>query len=259
MNYDFVVTKIERVALIGKEEYPDKHISFSPSLKCNELIFRFNGEATILFDDLILKSQKNSIRFLPKGEASKYELFHNPGDCILIDFQTDKPVSQKALVINMPKNESIGQLFQKIFTCWINKKKDYYFRCLSILYLILAEMQMENFTLLSHQKKIQPAIDEIHKHFLDKNLTTSKLADICGISETYFKRLFKEKYNISPRKYIIKSKIEYACSLLLLKQYSIKQISELCNYSDIYFFSRQFKEYIGISPTDFINKYISSK
>lgn len=39
----------------------------------------------------------------------------------------------------------------------------------------------------------------------------------------------------------------------------VTQIAELCNYSNIHFFSRQFKECMGITPTQFMKKYISSK
>lgn len=259
MNLDFVVTKIERIALVGKEIYPEPHISFHPFLPCNELIFHFSGEATVLFDELILKTRRNTIRFLPKGAVSKYEVFHKSGDCILIDFQTDKPISQKAFVLDMPKNESIGALFKKIFARWATDKEKNYFECFSLLYKILDEINKENFNLTLHQKIIQPAINAINTDFLNDELTVPMLASMCEISETYFKKLFKERYNISPKKYIIQLKINHACELLQLKKYSIKQVAELCNYPDIYYFSKQFKDYMGITPTQFVKKYQSSK
>ena len=259
MNYDFIVTKIERVALIGKQEYPDSKISFDPCMKCNELIFRFSGEETVLFGQEVLKGKKNAIRFLPKGTASKYEVFHEPGDCILIDFQSDKIVSEKAFAFDIPNGEYIGQLFQKIFSCWAVKKEGYYYESLSLLYKILALMQRTHFALTPHQKIIKPAIDYMYEHFLDENLTVSNLASLCKISESYFKRLFKELYNTSPKQYIIRLKIEKACHLLQLNEYSIAEVAELCNYSSIHFFCRQFKEAMGITPSDFKKKYKSSK
>ena len=79
------------------------------------------------------------------------------------------------------------------------------------------------------------------------------------MGESYFQKLFKEIYGISPKKYIIQLKINHACDLLRLERYTVTQIAELCNFSDVYFFSRQFKEYMGITPTQFIKKYRSSK
>ena len=82
---------------------------------------------------------------------------------------------------------------------------------------------------------------------------------MCGMGESYFQKLFKEIHGISPKKYIIQLKINHACDLLRLERYTVTQIAELCNFSDIYFFSRQFKEYMGITPTQFMGKNRSSK
>ena len=73
------------------------------------------------------------------------------------------------------------------------------------------------------------------------------------------KWLADEKHGNVPKRYIIQMKINHACELLRLEMYSVSQIAKLSGFSDIYFFSRQFKEYVGISPTDFIKKYHSSK
>ena len=102
-------------------------------------------------------------------------------------------------------------------------------------------------------------MEMIHSEFLTRNFSLNELAAMCGMGESYFQKLFKEIYGISPKKYIIQLKINHACDLLRLERYTVKQIAELCNFSDIYFFSRQFKEYMGITPTQFIKKYQSSK
>lgn len=259
MKQNFVVTEIERVALVGKGEYPEQHISFSNNIWCNELTFRCSGQSTIFFDDMVLKTRENTIQFLPKGIVSEYEMYHEPGDYIIIDFHTDKPVSDKAFVIDYPQNESIGWLFQKIFACWANKESGYYFHCFSLLYRILAEIQQEQAVYMSHSRVIQPAVDAILNGYLDRELNVAGLAEMCGISEAYLHRLFMEKYNTSPKKYMIMMKINHACRLLQTNKYNINQVAEMCNYSDVYFFSKQFKEYLGMTPSQFIKKYKSSK
>ena len=88
---------------------------------------------------------------------------------------------------------------------------------------------------------------------------TSKLAALCDMSESYLKRLFKERYGIPPKKYLIQLKLNHACDLLRLDRYTVTEIAEMCHFSDIYFFSRQFKEHMGITPTQFVKKYKSAK
>ena len=44
MEQDFVITKIDRVILVGKEEYPDQKITFHGRLNSQELIFTFQDK-----------------------------------------------------------------------------------------------------------------------------------------------------------------------------------------------------------------------
>ena len=85
------------------------------------------------------------------------------------------------------------------------------------------------------------------------------LAERSGINPSYLKKLFIKKFGMPPSKYIINLKINYACDLLQSGLYRISQVAELCGYADLYFFSRQFKDYMGISPSAFIENYKSSK
>ena len=102
-------------------------------------------------------------------------------------------------------------------------------------------------------------MEVIHSEFLTRDLSLKELATMCNMGESYFQKLFKGIHGVSPKKYIIQLKINHACDLLRLERYTVTQIAELCNFSDVYFFSRQFKEYTRITPTQFIKKYKSSK
>ena len=260
MNENFVITEITRVVMVGKDEYSQQMISFGHTVKHNELIFHFSGHSTVFFDDLVLETSPNTIRFLPQGETKRYDVFrYERGECIDVCFHADRAISPKAFVLSVSQNEKIGTLFKRLFSTWVSKNDGYYFESVSILYHIFAEMQKDNTTSRHHLRKIAPAIEIIHNNFLTTDLTLGLLADACRMGESYFQKLFKEIYGISPKKYIIQMKINHACDLLRSEHYTISQISKLCNFSDVYFFSRQFKEYMGISPTMFLNKYRSSK
>ena len=146
-----------------------------------------------------------------------------------------------------------------MFSVWVSKKEGYYFESVSLLYRIFAEMQKDTSVPKSHKSKIAPAMEIIHSEFLTRDFSIGELAAMCGMGECYFQKLFKKIYGVSPKRYVIQLKINHACDLLRLERYTVTQIAELCNFSDIYFFSRQFKEYMGITPTEFIKKYRSSK
>jgi len=260
MEKDFIITKISRIIMVGKEEYPERRTAFGTHLNSNELIYHISGDVTVYFDDLILETYPGAVRFLPRSDVSRYEVDrHKPGDCIDVFFQTDRPVAAGAFVADGSDNERLGRLFQRIFTAWVAKDDGYYHECIALLYSIFSELERKSYVSSDHFQKIKPAVDMIHGCFLQKMPGTGELSTLCGISASYLKQLFKEKYGIPPKKYMIQLKINHACDLLRLERYTVTQIAELCNFSDVYFFSRQFKEYMGITPTQFAKKYRSSK
>ena len=146
-----------------------------------------------------------------------------------------------------------------MFAIWVSKNDGYYFECISLLYKIFAEMQKQNYIPQNQYNLIKPAIKYIEDNFLKGKISVPYLSDKCGISEVYLKKLFIKKFGIPPTKYTIQLKINHACDLLRSKQYSVSQVAELCGYDNVYYFSRQFKEYVGTSPSVFVEKYISSK
>lgn len=261
MNNKFSITDINRVILVGKDEYKEKVISFSKNSNCkNELIYHLSGKSIVVFNGKQLETTEDTIRFLPAGKINEYTVDRiERGECIDIFFDTNMPITDEAFVLKLKQSEKIKNLFKKIFAVWVAKGDGYYFECVSIIYKIFAELQKKNYIPENQFVAIKPAIDYIESHFLEKKITAEELTACCKISYPYIKKLFIKKFGIPPIKYSIQLKINYSCDLLKLELYTISQIAEICGYNDIYFFSRQFKEYMGLSPTDFINKYKSSK
>lgn len=149
----------------------------------------------------------------------------------------------------LPKK--IGQAFWSLHSV--------YFECISLLYKVFAMLQKQTYLPEKQYKKIKPAIDYINENFTNGKLSVGKLSAICGISESALKKLFIKKFGVPPVRYIIQLKINYSCDLLRSGLYSVSRVSQICGYGNVYFFSRQFKENMGISPSEFIKKYKSSK
>ena len=162
-------------------------------------------------------------------------------------------------MLDVAKRESIEPLFKKIFCAFVAKDEGYKFECISLLYKIFSELQKSSYIPENKFRLIKPALDIIEADFLTRDIHTGELARTSGISETYLKRLFGERFGVPPKKYIIQMKINHAAELLRLGRYSVTQISDMSGFSDSGFFSRQFKKYMGISPSDFVKRYKSSK
>ena len=259
MKKDIIIFGIDSIVMVGKEEYREKKSDFTGELENQELIYHFSGKATVYFNSQTLWTEENTIRYLPKGQTTKYVVDRiTKGECIDIRFSANVLLSDVAFV-TPAVNKKLSVLFKKIFSVWIKKEQGYYYKCISILYDILSKMQSKQYIPEKQFQYIKPAINYIENHFTDKNINPQKLESLCGISYSYIKKIFLLKYNTSPKKYVLLMKMNHACELLRYGKHSVSQIAEMCGYDDVYTFSHQFKIYIGVSPTNFVKKYKSSK
>ena len=98
---------------------------------------------------------------------------------------------------------------------------------------------------------INKALDYINKNY-NTNLSLDEVSLEVDVTPYYFSRLFKEEMNIGFVEYVAKLRIEKAKELLnsdLNK--SMKEICLEIGYTDPNYFSRQFKKYEGVSPTEY--------
>lgn len=76
------------------------------------------------------------------------------------------------------------------------------------------------------------------------------LAARAGLSPRYFSSKFKELIGESVQTYVIRSRIERAQHLLTHLGMNVTEVADALGYRDIFFFSRQFKQYTGKSPSE---------
>ncbi|MFC4099593.1 AraC family transcriptional regulator [Paenibacillus xanthanilyticus] len=70
------------------------------------------------------------------------------------------------------------------------------------------------------------------------------------LSPRYFSIKFKEIVGVSVQTYMIRTRIERAQHLLMHAGMNVTEVADALGYRDIFFFSRQFKQYTGKSPSE---------
>lgn len=100
---------------------------------------------------------------------------------------------------------------------------------------------------------VRRAINYLGKN-LSRKLTLNQLAKEIGYSPTYFTTLFKKETNYSPISYFSHLKIVKACELLDYTNMKVKEISFHLGYSDPYYFTKDFKKKMGLSPRNYRNR-----
>lgn len=90
----------------------------------------------------------------------------------------------------------------------------------------------------------------ISEHFTEK-ITLSDIADAVSLTPPYCCALAKKELGVSLYDLVIKERIHYAESLLLANEKSLREISDMCGFSDYGYFSKCFKRVTGQLPSHF--------
>ena len=97
---------------------------------------------------------------------------------------------------------------------------------------------------------IDEAIAIIHTEYAS-NLTATNLAERLNIDRSYFSIRFKKRIGVSPGKYLMDLRMRVAANLLAGGA-GVGVTAVSVGYADIYIFSKMFKRFYGMSPTQYI-------
>lgn len=96
--------------------------------------------------------------------------------------------------------------------------------------------------------------DNIHRP-----ITVGELTKLIGVSQAYLYKIFSGVFGISPKQYIIDSKLKVAKSMLKETDMTVTEIAYSIGYPDVLTFSRVFKSKEMISPQNYRTKHRLSK
>lgn len=132
---------------------------------------------------------------------------------------------------------------------------------------LLITMQSETQGFLPYQVNSnildQKDIFELLEKYLQENyrqkISSQELAAKFGFSSEYLGKIFKKYSGLTLSKYLTRLRMNEAKRLLVSHpNMEIQKIGELVGYTDSFYFSRAFKSYTGIQPSEYRNQAIEA-
>jgi AraC family transcriptional regulator, arabinose operon regulatory protein len=173
----------------------------------------------------------------------------------LPEYLNELEVSTQAPLVWMGEDLQLARLFNEVLQTLENGS--------SFLNLLQASHALAHLLAMSirhrHERtrdtsdvveKVAQAIIYMSEH-LDQPLRVSALAALANLSQAHFSVLFKQQTGCSPRDYLHLLRIHRACQLLRGSTLNVKEIASKLGYQDQFHFSRQFKAFQGLSPTEY--------
>ena len=102
---------------------------------------------------------------------------------------------------------------------------------------------------LTAESAFLPAIYYVAQHF-DMKIQNNEVAKLCAMSPFRFSRGFKEAFGIAFRDYVVRYRLRQAHTLLKNPNNTITDVAFAVGFSEVSYFSRIFKKYFGVSPSE---------
>jgi len=211
---------------------------------------RLDSQAIIKTKDAQVELSSGALSFMPA--RLDYERISKKDKFLVVDF-CSKDIDFGDIEYFYPENtEKYRVLFEKAHRIWSQKKTGYRYMAASVFREILAEAHKDT-TITELQKSgIYQSVKYIDDNMFKTDFNLSSAGNASYMSEVYFRRLFKKEFGISPKRYVINKRMEYAISLINSGYYPLKEIGFMCGYRDYKYFSVEFKKATGKSPSEYI-------
>lgn len=263
-NHDLIVYHY------GYEKCKAKH--FWTGVRDHYLIhYIISGKGTFIYNDKTYHLEQEQGFLICPNILSYYQADKDqPWEYCWIGFKGRKAkhyLSQLNLSVEQPifncqPNNSILFIVKKMIESKnITKGKDWVLTGLA--YHFLAEIiQNEKYFNHSQDTKnyseiyVKKAVDFIEKNY-SRKITVEDIADHVGINRKYLSSLFKELMHTSPQSFLINYRMNKACILLAQNLLSISHVAHSVGYDDPLLFSKMFKKYKGMAPSQYRKRLMS--
>lgn len=119
---------------------------------------------------------------------------------------------------------------------------------IKIMKQLVEKIQSQN------RKPIREALEYIEKHYME-TIRLEDIADAVNLNPAYFSTIFKKETGENFLDYVHLYRINIAKDMLRNHNRSIIDIAMSVGYNDAKYFSKVFKKYIGIKPSDYRKIY----
>lgn len=248
-----MIGKVSNVKIVSSFKNKSKAYNSITSRKTHGFIFKLAGFTEYTVDGKKLRAEAGDLIFLPKGAC--YEYFSNSSIYTSINFEADieDPDVEIYSLRDFPGAFSMLGGFSEIWN--FGNESDRY-KCLSDFYSLLSYISR-----IEHSKSeekecyrtIEPALKYLRAHIFDQDLKISELHHLCGVSDTYFRRLFSSKFNMTPQKYITRERLSRARLIIESGDFdNLSSVSQSIGFTDPLYFSKAFRKHYGFPPSELL-------
>ena len=175
-----------------------------------------------------------------------------PGHAVCLTFEGELP--DGTIAVDCRNYPVVRGLFRKLLMLKNMKNDRECYEVLSLLYRIFAFAETEKEAADGDSGiggTVRLIAERINEAYNETTCDPYGYAAQCGLKERRFRDHFKKIYGTTPTVYLTDIRLSAAANLLSDGGLGISDIAEMCGFSDVYYFSRLFKNHFGMSPAKY--------
>nr|WP_294895147.1 AraC family transcriptional regulator [uncultured Pedobacter sp.] len=262
-------TNIQRQDVYPPENHPSHHrFSWESGRILQEyaLVYIVNGSGKFESENIKAKLTEGSIFLLFPNEKHRYKPDEKTGWTEywigfsgkfiknIIDegfFTKEKPLYY------IGYNETLINLFNHIIEISKEEKSGYQ-QVISgaVMYILGLTYSNDKQKQLKEEDIVELTVSKARVMFRDKlfeEIDPKKIADELQVGYSWFRKIFKKYTGMAPGQYFIQLKIQKAKELLTDSKTPIKEIAYELKFESAYYFSKLFKQKVGLTPLQYRN------
>ncbi len=279
-NLDEVIV-IDKIITVHYFEFASNYVYTGERHDFWEFLYVDKGEVEVMADSKGYKLYQGDIVFHKPNEF--HSVWANgkiAPNIVVISFECTssgiKYFENKILKLSNSLKNLLGEIIKEAKNAFENKLSGYYSRLLKREHPIfgseqLIKIHLEEFLIkLAREDSLSISKDRISfttkermehdlvnsiieymKGSLDKNYSFEDICKTFSIGKTHLKIMFKAKTNYGVMAYFRMLKMEEAKKMIREGRYNFTEISELLGYESLHYFSRSFKKYTNMSPSEY--------
>ena len=209
-------------------------------------IVPLKGSIRFTYESGSIVSDSEHPVFIPKGLTYRNECLEDAVS-LVFNFHAQGESNTPA-VLSRISHQFAAEKYREIEKAQLQNTSENKMIIFSELYSLASKLFATAAPHSPADETVKKAVEYIRANYSQSALTVAQVARDCFVSETYLRKLFVKKMDITPFHYITKVRMHHARHLTR-EQFPVKEIAGLVGYADIYQFSRAYKKYFGCCPS----------
>ena len=199
-------------------------------------------------------AREGDILYLAAGAGYLMDVDEGEYSYVCVNFTFSSAETRLCVFASPEEGAGAEALFRRLLRVHASRREDRYFESMALLYQIYGTVC----TAVNREyvnRGARETVAEIKRHmehsFSDPTLGIASLAAGAGMSEVYFRTVFRSQYGASPMQHLMALRIGHSVELMRDPLLSLSECAERSGFSSLTYFCRIFKRKMGISPAKY--------